>query len=184
MSEEKFELEKIPAAEEGQITKPGYPRLGAYPDASSYGYGYGYSDDDERVYLRQMWRAIKKRKLVIIVMAIIVTSVVTVEVFRNKSVYQASTTIDIGKENRTLVRTGDVVVQTDESDDMFYVARRDEDQDTIASEPPAARRRSGQSQARSESEFSRCHDEEIFLGSLSEHRLEVSQARADVKSRK
>ena len=69
-----------------------------------------------------MWRAIRKRKLVIIVMAIIVTSVVTVEVFRNKSVYQASTTIDIGKENRTLVRTGDVVVQTDESDDMFYVA--------------------------------------------------------------
>ena len=122
MSEEKFELEKVPAAENGQIAKPGYPRLGAYPDASSYGYGYGYGNDDERVYLRQMWRAIKKRKLVIIVMAIIVTSVVTVEVFRNKSVYQAATTIDIGKENRTLVRTGDVVVQTDESDDMFYVA--------------------------------------------------------------
>ncbi|HST23538.1 MAG TPA: polysaccharide biosynthesis tyrosine autokinase [Blastocatellia bacterium] len=121
MSEEKFELEKIPAVEEGQITKPGYPRLNAYPDGSPYGYGYGYNDD-ERVYLRQMWRAIKKRKLVIIVMAIIVTSVVTVEVFRNKSVYQASTSIDIGKENRTLVRTGDVVVQTDESDDMFYVA--------------------------------------------------------------
>src|ERR1044072_4282775 len=121
MSEEKFELEKIPAAEDGQIAKPGYPRLGAYPDASAYGYGYGYSDD-ERVYLRQMWRAVKKRKLVIIVMAIIVTSVVTVEVFRNKSVYQASTTIDIGKENRTLVRTGGVVVQTHESDDMFYVA--------------------------------------------------------------
>src|ERR1044072_4153814 len=122
MAEERFDLEKVPAAEEGRILKPGYPRLGGYPDASPYGYGYGYGDDDERVYLRRMWRAIKKRKLVIIIMAVIVTGVVTVEVFRTKSVYQATTTIDIGKENRTLVRTGDVVVQTDESDDMFYVA--------------------------------------------------------------
>src|SRR6185503_7944530 len=122
MAEERFDLEKVPAAEDGRIAKPGYPRLGGYPDASPYGYGYGYGDDDERVYLRRMWRAIRKRKLVIIIMAIIVTGVVTVEVFRTKSIYQASTTIEIGKENRTLVRTGDVVVQTDESDDLYFVA--------------------------------------------------------------
>jgi polysaccharide biosynthesis transport protein len=122
MAEERFELEKVPVAEETRVTQPGYPRLGGYPDASPYGYGYGYGDDDERVYLRRMWRAIKKRKLVIIIMAVIVTGVVTVEVFRTKSIYQATTTIDIGKENRTLVRTGDVVVQTDESDDLYFVS--------------------------------------------------------------
>jgi len=69
-----------------------------------------------------MWRAIRKRKLVLIVIAVIVTSVVTVEVFRQKSIYQASTTIAIEKENRTLVQSGDLIVQTDESDDTYYVA--------------------------------------------------------------
>ena len=122
MAEERFDLEKVPAAEDGRIAKPGYPRLGGYPDVSPYGYGYGYGNDDERVYLRRIWHAIRKRKLVIIVMAIIVTGVVTVEVFRTKSVYSASTTIEVGKENRTLVRTGDVVVQTDESDDLYFVS--------------------------------------------------------------
>ena len=115
------ELEKISPPEDGPITRPGYPRMGGYPEAGAYGYGYGYPDDDERIYLRRMWRAIKKRKLVIIVIAFIVTAVVTVEVFRAKSIYQASTTIEIGKENRTLVRSGDFVVQADESDDLYYV---------------------------------------------------------------
>lgn len=119
MSDEPLELEKVSPPDEAPLTRPGYPRVGGYPDASAY--GYGYPDDDERLYVRQMWRAIKKRKLVIIVIAIIVTAVVTVEVFRTKSTYQASTTIEIGKENRTLVRSGDFVVQADESDDTYYV---------------------------------------------------------------
>jgi capsular exopolysaccharide synthesis family protein len=107
---------------EGAIMRPGYPRTGAYPDGAAYGYGYGYPDDDERLYLRRMWRAIKKRKLIIIVIAVIVTAAVTLEMFRAKSIYQASTTVELGKENHTLVRTGDVVVQADESDDTFYVS--------------------------------------------------------------
>jgi succinoglycan biosynthesis transport protein ExoP len=120
MSDERLELEKVSPPDDAPMARPGYPRLGGYPDATPY--GYGYSEDDERLYLRRMWRAIKKRKLVIAVIAVIVTSVVTVEVFRTKSIYQASTTIEIGRENRTLVRTGDIVVQSDESDDTYYVA--------------------------------------------------------------
>jgi capsular exopolysaccharide synthesis family protein len=120
MADERFDLEKVPTPEEVQIVRPGYPR-GGYPDAYGHGYGYGYPEDDERVFVRQMWRAIKKRKLIIAVMAIVVTSIVTVEVFRTKSIYQASTTIEIGKDNKTLVRSGDFVVQTDESDDLYYV---------------------------------------------------------------
>ena len=122
MADERLELEKITPPDEGPLMRAGYPRLGGYPDGAAYGYGYGYGEDDERAYVRRMWRAIKKRKLVIAVIAVIVTCVVTLEVFRTKSIYQASTTIEIGKENRTLVRTGDIVVQTDESDDLYYVA--------------------------------------------------------------
>jgi capsular exopolysaccharide synthesis family protein len=68
-----------------------------------------------------MWRAIKKRKLIIIVISIIVTAVVTVEVYRTKSVYQASTTIEVGRDNRTLLRTGDLLLQSDGEDDTYNV---------------------------------------------------------------
>lgn len=122
MSDERIELEKISPVTEAPMMRPGYPRAGAYPDALAYGYGYGYGDDDERIYLRRAWRAMRKRKLLIFVIAIIVTSVVTVEMFRSKSIFQAATTVDIGKENKMTVRSGDVVIQTDESDDMYNVA--------------------------------------------------------------
>jgi polysaccharide biosynthesis transport protein len=120
MSDERLELEKVITPEEAPLVRPGYPRLGAYPDGSQYGYGYGYPDGDERAYVLRMWRAIKKRKLMIIVIAMIVTSVVTVEVYRTKSTYQAATTVEIGRDNRTL-RSGNLIFQTEESDDMFYV---------------------------------------------------------------
>jgi succinoglycan biosynthesis transport protein ExoP len=120
MSDERLELEQIPSSE-GQLVRAGYPRAG-YGDNSSYGYSYGYREDNERDYLRRMWQAIRKRKLVILVIAVLVTSVVTVEIFRSKSIYQAATTIEIGKENRMLVRSGDVVIQTDEPDDTYLVA--------------------------------------------------------------
>src|SRR6185503_1221187 len=121
MSDERLELEKVITPEEAPLVRPGYPRLGAYPDGSQYGYGYGYPDGDERAYVLRMWRAIKKRKLMIIVIAMIVTSVVTVEVYRTKSTYQASTTIEIGRDNRTLLRTGEGFVQSDDGEDNFYV---------------------------------------------------------------
>jgi succinoglycan biosynthesis transport protein ExoP len=120
MSDERLEIERVSPPDEAPLMQPGYPRVGGYPDATAYGYGYGYGGDDERAYLRRMWRAIKKRKLVIMVIAIIVTSVVTVEVYRTKSIYQASTTIEIGKESRTL-RSGDLILQSDEGDDLYYV---------------------------------------------------------------
>ncbi|HEX8089742.1 MAG TPA: GumC family protein, partial [Blastocatellia bacterium] len=123
MAEERIELEKISPVMQTEMVRPGYPRAGAYPDTTSYGYGYGYGyGDDERVYLHRAWRAIRKRKLLIFAIAVIVTSVATVEMFRSKSMYQAATTVDIGKENKMTVRSGDVLIQTDESDDMYNVA--------------------------------------------------------------
>src|SRR6476660_8359839 len=120
MSDERLELEQVPIPEEAPMVRPGYPRLGGYPDASQYGYGYGYPEGDERAYVQRMWRAIKKRKLMIIVIAIIVTSVVTVEVYRTKSTYQATTTVEIGKDNRTF-RSGNLVLQGEEGDDSYLV---------------------------------------------------------------
>jgi len=123
MSDERLQLERVSPTDEGLMMRPGYPRAGGYPDAAAYGYGYGYGypEGDERAYIRRLWRAIKKRKLIITVIAIIVTAVVTVEVYRTKSTYQASTTIEVGRDNRTLLRTNDGFVQSDDGDDSFYV---------------------------------------------------------------
>ena len=124
MAQERFDLEPVQASEQPPVARPGYPSASGYgyPEANPYGYGYGYDEDDEKVYVRRMWRAIRKRRWLIEVLAIITTSIVTVEVFRTKSMYQASATVEIGKENRTLVRQGDLIIQSDESDDMYYVA--------------------------------------------------------------
>src|SRR5215471_11834316 len=115
--EERTELEKIPSSEELRIGPVGYPR--GYPESSPY--GYGYPEDDEKVYLHRMWLAVKKRKWMISVIAVIATTVVTIEVFRTKSTYQATATIEVEKENRTLVRSGDVTISSDDSDDLYYV---------------------------------------------------------------
>jgi capsular exopolysaccharide synthesis family protein len=124
MAQEKCDLEHVPGSEQERVRRPHYPPAApfGYPEANPYGYGYGYEEDDEKVYVRRMWRAIKKRKWLITVLAVITTSIVTVEMFRTKSIYQASATLEIGKENRTLVKSGDVVIQTDESDDMYFVS--------------------------------------------------------------
>ena len=115
MAEERFELEKIPPPRDRTITIPAYP---SYPDAAPYGYG----TDDEKLYLRRIWRAIWKYKWLIAVLAIIATTVVTIQVFRVKSMYQASATIEIGKENRTLVRTGQLAIETEEADSLYEVS--------------------------------------------------------------
>src|SRR5262245_30766321 len=122
MPQERFDLEQVP--EQEPAGRRGYPPGAAcgYPEPNPYGYGYGYEEDDEKVYVRRMWRAIKKRKWLITVLAIITTSIVTVEMFRTKSIYQASATVEIGRENRTLVKSGDVVIQADDSDDMYFVS--------------------------------------------------------------
>src|SRR5215470_14794167 len=117
--EEGIELQKSASSEEARMGPVGYPQPGAYPE--SYPYGYGYPEDEEKVYLRRMWLAIKKRKWVIAVIAVIATTAVTIEVFRTKSTYQATATIEVERDNRTLFRSGDVTISSDDSDDMYYV---------------------------------------------------------------
>src|SRR5262249_31532390 len=123
MAEDMTDLDRPLPPDEAALVRPGYPRAAGYP--ASYGdpYAYGYPEAGAKFNPRQLWRTIKKRKLLITVIAITVTSVVTVVSFQTKSIYQASATVEIEKENRTLVRSGDVIIQTDEgADDAYFVA--------------------------------------------------------------
>jgi capsular exopolysaccharide synthesis family protein len=117
MADERVELEKM---DDAPLVRPGYPRVPGYAEAG-YGYGYGYGEEDERIHLRELWRTIRKHKWLIITIVVIVTSIVTVEAYRAKPAYSATSIIELGKENTTMVKStaGDVVIQTDDTD-LYY----------------------------------------------------------------
>jgi len=99
------------------MERGGYPRP-AYPAAQDYGYGYGSGGDEGRIDVRALWRTVRKRLWLIASIAVIVTSIVTIEVYRSRSIYQATAKVEIGKDATTLVRTADLLVQADDSDDI------------------------------------------------------------------
>jgi capsular exopolysaccharide synthesis family protein len=113
MADERLELEKLPAPDEAPAARS-ESRAGFYP--ASYSYGYGYSSEEDENNLRKLWRTVRKRKWMIATIAVIVTTVVTVQVHRIKSTYQASAIIEIGKDNTNMVKSGDLIVQEDWSD--------------------------------------------------------------------
>jgi polysaccharide biosynthesis transport protein len=106
MPDEKSELENIPrqtieiAARETSGVRPHYP--------NSYGYGYGNGGDDQKIHLRELWRTVRKRKWLIATIAVIITTLVTIDMYRTKNTYQASTLIEIGKDMTTLGRPGSI----------------------------------------------------------------------------
>jgi capsular exopolysaccharide synthesis family protein len=88
------------------------------PSLDRYGQQYSYQNntDEASKQVRELWRRILKHKWLIVLIALIVTSIVTVEVFRDKNIYSATATVQIEKENRTLFRSGDVEIEAEEND--------------------------------------------------------------------
>jgi succinoglycan biosynthesis transport protein ExoP len=108
MSDERVELEKLLAREDVVRSRRGYPRGLAYPDASmmeDYGYGseYGYGTDGKdpgnTELLRKLWRAVQKRKWLILSIAIVVTGMVATEVLRIRPSYTASAIVEIRRDS-------------------------------------------------------------------------------------
>jgi polysaccharide biosynthesis transport protein len=118
MEDKKVELERLNPKEENPLIRPGYPAMQGYP-AESLSYGYGYPAADKgTVNFRAIWRTILKRKWLIAVIVFMVTSAATIEVYRTKSIYRATASIEVRKDATTLVKTQNIVVQTDDSDAM------------------------------------------------------------------
>jgi capsular exopolysaccharide synthesis family protein len=68
----------------------------------------------EDFHLRWLWRILRKRRWLIIGIASIITTLATIGVFRTKDVYEATTTIEIGRDNGTrLNSTGVFIVDED-----------------------------------------------------------------------
>ena len=106
MSDDKVGLEKVLTHEDPARYRRAYPRGLAYPDVQmdDYGYGgdYGYEDDrtdgGSTEILRKLWRAVRRRKWLILIITLAITGFVGVEVFRIRPSYTASAVVEIRKD--------------------------------------------------------------------------------------
>ena len=119
MADERFELEKSPVleitakeiiAKETAGLRPRYP--------GSYGYGDGYGKEEGKIHLRELWRTVRKRKWLIVTIVFVITTLVTIEMYRTKNTYQATTMIEIAKDSSSVARTGGLVL---DDYDPFYM---------------------------------------------------------------
>jgi polysaccharide biosynthesis transport protein len=108
---DRFELEKYtPRDEPHALDRSEIP-----PSLDRAGYHHEVPLTDASALLREYWRRIYKHKWLILAIALMVSSVVAIEAFRTKSIYQAAATIEIGADTRTL-RTGDVSIDTEDNE--------------------------------------------------------------------
>jgi polysaccharide biosynthesis transport protein len=112
MADEKVELAKVTKVNDQAVARTDD---GAHRPAGSYDYPYG-ADVSEDLHLRTLWRIVRKRKWLVISVTIVITLLVALQVYRKKSVYQASTLIKIDKENTTVLKIGEATLQADDSD--------------------------------------------------------------------
>lgn len=84
----------------------------------NYQPGYTYSAPEETINLREIWRKLRKHKLLIFTLTFIITTLVTIEAFRAKSLYQAAAKVSIGRDNSPIVKTGDIIIATSDEDEI------------------------------------------------------------------
>src|SRR3989442_6666551 len=75
---------------------------------------YGGAED---FHLRGLWRIVRKRRWLIAGIAVIATTLVAIDAFRTKPLYQAAATIEIGKDSGTRLIANQVVIE----DDDYYL---------------------------------------------------------------
>ena len=132
MADEKQDIEKLPppvplevVAREAGGLRPHYP--------SSYGYGYGSKPDDQKIHLRELWRTVRKRKWLILTLVFVITTLVTIEMYRTKNVYQAGAMIEVGKDTSRLGAPGTSIFGDDY--DPFYMVNMKTKMLTLKSRP-------------------------------------------------
>jgi polysaccharide biosynthesis transport protein len=111
----KYEMignEESKPLEEDALERRRYPK-GLSLDAYDYGYdeNYGYSTKARDFNIYELWRRVRKHKLLIVVITLVITVMATIEMYRRKPVYQASTLIEVGKEQYSPIKEQDAVVQ-------------------------------------------------------------------------
>lgn len=81
------------------------------PISSMDQYAYNYYNaqaPDGAFNIREYWRKIRKHKWLVLAITVIVTTIVAVESFRMKALYQATATVALNNDNPTLFKMGEM----------------------------------------------------------------------------
>lgn len=113
MAEEKKNPELSQLTEEALLIRPSGVSKPSQFEQLAYNYGTGAVKDGFDP--RSLWRKIRKRRWLITTIVMIATVIVSIESFRTKSLYQATTKIAISKQS-TVVKAGDLVLEADDSE--------------------------------------------------------------------
>jgi polysaccharide biosynthesis transport protein len=109
MADEKVELEPIPPAVAAPLEAMARDRAGLRPHyPHGAGYGYGYGTGDSKMHLRELWRTLRKRRWLVLTLMFVVTTLVTIEMYRTRDVYQATTLIEVGKDVSRLGQSSNI----------------------------------------------------------------------------
>jgi capsular exopolysaccharide synthesis family protein len=114
MPDEPTHVEAVSDPIEVSIERSGAAKYNRAP----YGYNYPYSSEKEEMHLRDMWRIVRKRKWMVISFTVIVTTVVGIEMIRARSIYQASTLVEIEKGTPTATKNGELIVRDNDLDSL------------------------------------------------------------------
>ncbi len=118
MSDQKATPKRILPSNETLPVPQVYPLRTEHFDAYQSDYGYGDYDDGSGLDysgLHKWWRAIVNRKRIVISITLIATIAIAFEMYRIRSTYQASTLVEIRKENTSVVKSGDQIIANDDS---------------------------------------------------------------------
>ena len=119
MTQEKLPQDRL-ASSEGAMVATNYSQSPLDSIANRY-YPNEYGGANN-LQVGDIWRRILKHKWLILVIVLIVTTVVAVESYRTKSIYRATATLQLDLENRTLFRSGDVSIESEEYDNAYLTA--------------------------------------------------------------
>src|SRR3954471_4176638 len=93
------------------------------PLANPLSRGYGYGGASAEINLRDYLNVVLKRKWLILTIVLVVTSLVTIQMYRLPSVYEAAATIQIEPRRDSVLKTGkEIVINTGNQRDPQYWA--------------------------------------------------------------
>ncbi len=110
--EEKNRFDRIGGSDEAILIRPS----GAAPISSMDQFAYSYNRElgaEDSFNVRDLWRKVRKRKWLVLVIVVIATTIVAIESFRTKSIYQATAKVARNNDNPTVLKFGDAVLEAD-----------------------------------------------------------------------
>src|SRR5262245_48498477 len=103
--------------DEASLIRPsGAPPISSMDQFAYNNYNnYNAPPPEEGFNIREIWRKVRKRKWLVLSVAFIATTLVTVEAFRTKAIYTATAKIAVNNENPAVLKLGDAIIGMNDS---------------------------------------------------------------------